>query len=316
MEHQVKANKDRAVSGIAITAVAATLLPMLASAGGNTNKGANPNGKPFVEIAGTIIEVEGEVSSLQDQIDSLVGRVETVEDAQAAMQTSIIDLQAENSSLQTQIDANAADVGSLEAEISVLNSDILDLEQDIADLGDADGSMQAQIDDNEATITTLALAIDTLAGDLQATIDNNSALIAVMQQEIDSIQNSLDLYQLLVSGSCPAGQSIREIDASGSVVCEVDDATVAATLTQYRVHRFESTANGYARGTVTCPAGSALTGGSFWGNFGNSSVLGGWPVIFNGDPNSYTTGRDYTAEVRGSQYAGILFVQAICIAFN
>lgn len=37
-------------------------------AASTTNKGANPNGKPFVEIQGQIVEVEGEISTLQDHV--------------------------------------------------------------------------------------------------------------------------------------------------------------------------------------------------------------------------------------------------------
>jgi peptidoglycan hydrolase CwlO-like protein len=314
MTYQLKGNK--ALSGIVTSVIVATLIPVLAIAGGNTNKGANPNGKPFVEIAGTIVEVEGELSSLQDQIDSLVGRVTTVEDAQAAMALAIIDLQVENAVLQAQIDANADDVVSLEAQISTTNSAILDLEQAIADLGDADGNLQAQIDANAASVTTLALAIDTLGANLQATIDNNTALITQMQQEIDSIQANLDLYQLLVSGSCPTGQAISEINANGSVICEVIDAASSATITQYRAYANGTTQNGDVLVTATCPVGTVLTGGGFFGNFGRSRALGGWPrVVWGGNLNT-TAGREYLGEVRGSQYQGQLIVQAICLAFE
>jgi len=317
MQYQVRDNKNTNMSGVIAALIIATLIPALAIAGSNTNKGANPNGKPFVEIAGAIIEVEGELSSLSDQVDALVGRVETIEDAQAAMEGSIIDLEAENIVLQTQINANAADVDSIEAEISTLNTAIMTLELDIAELGDADGSLQAQIDAHEATVTTLALSIDTLEGNLQASINNNTALIVLMQQEINSIQSSLELYQLLVSGSCPADQAIREIGADGSVVCEVDDTGGSGTVTLYRVFTFTVTENGFATATATCPAGSLLTGGGFQGTFGGNKSLGAWPQVVWGEPDSSTSGsRAYVAEVRGSQYEGTLIAQAICIQFN
>jgi hypothetical protein len=62
---------------ITVAVVAAAMVTGTVFAGSTTNKGANPNGKPLVEIQGQIIEVEGEVATLQDQVNSLVGRVDT-----------------------------------------------------------------------------------------------------------------------------------------------------------------------------------------------------------------------------------------------
>jgi len=308
--------KQQKLAGLIVSLTAATLLPGIAAAGSDTRKGANPNGKPFVELAGVIVEVEGELSSQQDQVDALVGRVDSVEQAQTEMEASIADLQTENVALQAQIDANAADVDSLEAEISALNGAILGLEQQIADLGDADGALQAQIDAHDASITTLALAIDTLDADLQASIDNNSALIAAMQQQIADIEDSLDLYQKLVSGSCPAGQAIREIGAEGSVICEVIDNSGSSAVTQLRAFAYGQTVDGTALVTATCPAGSVLTGGGFRGTFGSTGVLGGWPkTVWSGDFNSIEA-RQYVAEVKYAQYPGSLVTQAICLQFN
>lgn len=304
----------------ALVVVAISICSSPAFAASNSNKGANPNGKPFVEIAGTIIEVEGELSSLQDQIDSLVGRVDSIEDAQAAMVSVIANLRAENVTLQAQIDANAGDINSIEDQISALNSTIMLLEQQIATLGDADGALQAQIDANEASVTTLALAVDTLQGNLQASIDNNAALIAAMQQQIDRIQESLDLYQLLVSGNCPAGQSIREIQPSGGVVCEVDDVGGGAgTISQYRVYaNREIPANGSGNAFAVCPIGFALTGGGFYGTVGTSQNFGGYPTLFNSSDagGGSTSTRTFMSYVYGAQYSGYLYAMAICIRHN
>ena len=105
MRHQVKHEKIMTVRAIAAAFITAMLIPALVFAGSTTNKGANPNGKPFIELGGQIIEVEGEVSSLQDQVDSLVGEVDSLEGRVTANEAAISSLQATSAGLQVQIDA-------------------------------------------------------------------------------------------------------------------------------------------------------------------------------------------------------------------
>lgn len=245
--------------------VTAALIPGLLLAGNNTNKGANPNGKPFVELGGQIVEVEGEISDLQDQIDALVGRVDTVEGLQTAMATAITNLQAENVTLQNQIDANAADVDSLEAQISALNSDILDLQAQIDANGDADGALQAQVDDLAGQVTTLSLAIDTLEGNLQASIDNNSALISDMQIQLDALEQELAEKQNRVNGLCADGSAIREILADGSVICQLASGGGSGNLqTVFSSNCRNGSNSGGAR--AYCPAGYLAVNSGYHGH--------------------------------------------------
>jgi len=312
-------NANTAVVGMAVALITAAMMPTDALAWKHKKKkGANPNRKPFVELQGQIVEIEGEISSLQDQVDALVGRVDTIEEAQASMLDVVAQLQAENIELQAQIDANASDVVSLEHQISIINGETLLLEQQIADLGDADGSLQAQIDANEASVTTLALSIDTLEGNLQASIDNNTALIQIAQEQIAAIEESLEFYQLLVSGNCPTGQSIRQVNADGSVVCELDDTgSGPGTITEARAYSTATTSGGTTKIEASCPTDFVLTGGGFWGSFGTSASFGGYPTaFFQPDPTGQYGQHSYTAQVSGSQYEGPIFVQAICIKLN
>lgn len=276
-------------------------------------KGSTPNGKPFVKLNGFIHEIEGEISSLQDQIDSLVERVDTVEERVTANQTSIISLEATNATLQAQIDANEDDVASIEASITVLETSNTDLQSQIDILGDADGSLQAQIDNNEALITTYAQSLDTLEGSLQAQITNNNNLITVLQQEIEMINQDLTMKQNIVNGNCPQGESIRQINSDGSVVCEVDDGGIAGAgdVQVYKVYNYATVDPGLIGNLIAwCPNGWKNTGGGFSG--WNLQTYTSIPTHVSMDPGFSTNGWKVLS-LNNNTYSGTMFTYAVCI---
>lgn len=296
-----------------LSLVALPIMVMLTNASAyGAGKGATPSGKPFVELNGYIHEIEGEVSSIQDQIDSLVATVDTIEDRVGANETAIADLEATNATLQSQIDANAADIATVEGQITDLEAANADLQGQIDALGGTDAALQQQIDSNEALITAYKLSIDTLGGNLQAQITNNLTLIGVLQAEIIEINEQLALRQMIISGNCPPGESIREVSPEGQVVCEVDDAGAggAGTLTAYTVYVVTGYASpgGLVWGWPTCPADTVLTGGGFWTRTltihrSHPSFSGApprpsgnyWNIAFRNDTNSADFGIAYAS---------------------
>jgi uncharacterized coiled-coil protein SlyX len=305
---------------VVLTALIVAGWAVSASAGSTTNKGSNPNGKPFVEIQGQIVEVEGEVATLQDQVDSLVGRVETVEDRSIANADAIATLEATSANLQAQIDANADDIVILGDQVSDLEADNADLQAQIDDLGDADGVLQDQINANAGMITTLNQSITDLGISLQDQIDNNADLIDTLQGEIDGIDAALAMKQMIISGSCPPGESIREVNANGSVVCEIDDVGTGGStgISQVRVYDYQSnytypyyyaSASAYAE----CPIGYALTGGGGY-VAGNSGQHGSYPYNYytNADADTYSN-RTWVSYVSTSTYSSYVYAMAVCI---
>lgn len=128
-------------------------------------------------------------------------------------------------------------------------------------------------------IDALQVQVDTLIGqyssleewmtDAQAALETlqqntaaNAAAIALLESEIAAVKTTLETKQDIISGTCPEGQYVYEIDAETStLVCRADlgaKGLIVSTVLKTEQIPAVSAVDVLAE----CPAGSVPTGGS------------------------------------------------------
>ena len=288
------------ITYFSLALVISALMVNMAFAG---RKGSNPNGKPFVEI-------EGEISTIQDQIDSITGKVASIEAKVVANEQAISNLQEQNLSLEAQVAANADDILSIRNQIYSLHEKNEDLEGQINDNAGNIQALQDQIDSNSALIVTLEQSLQLLEGDLQAQIDNNNTLITALEQEVSDINFLLAEKQNIVDGNCPPGQSIRQINEDGSVVCEVNDSGASGISITFVSQIGPVPPNGYGDVSVYCPSGFSISGGGFY-------KYSGMDIRSNRPQYSYSSGYNWTVVAfNNAAYTQYVYCYAQCIKLD
>lgn len=181
--------------------------------------------------------------------------------------------------IQEELNALHAAVDSVEARVSTNEALIAQLQADSI-------SLQEQIDSNGGNIL-----------DLQAQIQANALKISVLSSELEAARLVLAEKQRIISGSCPAGQSIRVVNSDGSVVCEVDDIGRSGIVQTYVYQSLHVGYGSNGSATVTCPSGYTIASGGYTksGNF--HDIYANGPSFNNGWTISVGTALLGTADV-------------------
>lgn len=169
-------------------------------------------------------------------------------------------------------------------------------------------------------IDALQVQVDTLIGqyssveewmtDAQAALETlqqntaaNAAAIALLTSEIAAVKTTLETKQDIISGTCPEGQYVYEIDAETStLVCRADlgaKGLIVSTVLKTEQIPAESAVDVLAE----CPAGSVPTGGSAQAT----------PELQITEEGIVTNGYSASVANTNTEAAATLNVTAICL---
>lgn len=169
-------------------------------------------------------------------------------------------------------------------------------------------------------IDALQMQVDTLIGqyssveewmtDAQAALETlqqntaaNAAAIALLTSEIAAVKTTLETKQDIISGTCPDGQYVYEIDAETStLVCRADlgaKGLIVSTVLKTEQIPAESAVDVLAE----CPAGSVPTGGSAQAT----------PELQITEEGIVTNGYSASVANTNTEAAATLNVTAICL---
>ena len=279
-----------------LTIAVAITLSSTAFAASTTNKGSNPNGKPFVEINGQISEVISSIEAHQAEYEAVLARVDAIEalDFQGqinainaeitTLNNTAVSLQAQVSDLSVIATTNGQDIEAMMLRLGAIDDEIVALKT-------TTGDNTLAIADLEAEQLTIKESIALNAAGLLATIDdleNNYATIDLLNARTAELEQEIALKQDDISGSCTTSGGVSAVADDGTLICnytnsagvlyrttanssyiDLDSYSYQQSYTYYCGGWYSSYCTGYRTVYVngsksaraTCPAGYTIAGG-------------------------------------------------------
>lgn len=218
--------------------ISAAMAAFIATPVFSAGNGSTPNGKPFIEIAGQIIEVQADINTLEAKHQTLVDKVDALAlDLQGqidAIYAEISTLQATDVALQESLNAVIDDLATqgtaiddLLIALSSVNTDIVNLTNTVGDNSSAIADLETQ----QATILDDIAALDAGAVTAMTTINDNASLIKMLEKDIADLESN---KQNDILGTCPAGTSVSTVEDDGSLLCGTTNSV--GTVTTYQVY--------------------------------------------------------------------------------
>lgn len=209
------------------------------------SKGGSPNGKPFAEINGQIVEIQNDITSLQTEMDNFKAdvdaRFDSVEGKVTAIDLKIKDLELKDQELVGQMQAiinsvanNNEAIGAILTTINDLNTQIAALQTDIEELEESSNLNLDLIRANEETIELLRADVvagyDQLAGEVEGVASilaqklDIEEFVTQLNQYKSDVQQQFDMKQDIINAGCSDGEFISNLQADGSFDCNAPAA--------------------------------------------------------------------------------------------
>jgi len=150
--------------------------------------------------------------------------------------------------------ANGRPFQALTQYITDLQTEMNTFTQQLTELQLSAQQLQAQIASSVTDVSALQSQLSTV-----------QAQIVMVQAQTNFLQNVLNTKQGLITGSCPSGSSIRQINPDGSVTCQ-EDSSSGSGAGQYitRISTVQTASFGQSVSyAMSCPSGYVVSNAGY-----------------------------------------------------